>query len=250
MIESVLVEILKKDVNIFLTEYSDFLSREQLEILRNIDYQNIISLVESTIPFGMVNMGKIYLTNSQDLMDSITKMDEFNTRKYQLNNTNMSSYLKYICENGYSLIDFYSDFLMYFVFQLVMRDNSGFINGLINHEIRLLAVKYSMRCANLYAREGRIVDRITSIISPEIIRKILFMDKVSRFKYLNDNLGLRYANLVETIEDLIEREYQSLKKDYSGVDGFLNYTMQYDNLSYGEVYNYLLDFEIENHLVA
>ena len=195
-------------------------------------------------------MGKIYLSDANGLIESIKKMGEFNTKKYQLNNTNITSYLKYICENGYSIVEYYNDLLMYFVFRLIISEQSGFVNGLINQEIRFLSNKYSIKCANLYAREGKIISKITDVIGLDNVRKILFMDKVSRFKYLNDNLGLRYAQLIEDVDSLIEKEYQSLNKDYHGTDGFLDYVMMYDHLSYGDVYNYILDFEIENHLVA
>ena len=61
-------------------------------------------------------------------------------------------------------MDYYDDILMYFVFKLVIKDNSGFINGLINQEIRFLCIKYSLRCANLYAREEKIVGKLTNFL--------------------------------------------------------------------------------------
>ena len=82
-------------------------------------------------------------------------------------------------------------------------------------------------------------------------RKFLFSDQATAFKYLNDNKGFSVAKLVNDVEDLMEVEYSKLSsKDYFGYEGFLDYAHDYDHLSYGEVYNYLLDYETENWMNA
>ena len=249
MIENMLSELLKNYVIVFLEEYHSFLSNSQIEILKNIDYRKIISFTNTNVPFGMVDYDKIYLSNvSNTLIDNIKLMDEYNTKRYFLNNKNLSSYLKYICENGYNLLEYYSDVLMYFVFKLVIKDNSGFTNGLINQEIKFLSIKYSIRCANLYAKEEKVISKITPIFKANTIRSILFMDKVSRFKYLNDNYGLRYAEFIENISDMIDKEFKSLDKDVSSYDGFLDYVSIYDKLSYIDAYDCILDFKAQNSL--
>ena len=250
MIEKTLGEMLKKYVSIFLNEYEKFLSREQLEILKSINYEKIIKFDDTNNPFGNIMLGNIYLSGaSGELIASLSKMDGFNSKRSNLANKNLSSYLKYMCENGYSLLEYFGDILMYFVFKLVIKDDSGFINGLINQEIKYLSIKYSIRCANLYAREEMVVGKISPILKLDMMKRILFMDKVTRFKFLSETIGYRYAKLVNDVENIIEEEYGKLNKnDYYGLNGFLDYTDKYDHLSYVDAYNYILDFKIENKI--
>ena len=133
---------------------------------------------------------------------------------------------------------------MYFVFWLVIRNTGGLINGLINQEIKYLSKKYSHRLANLYPREEAITSKIDSVIEIDGRRSIIFYDRATSFKYLNDTKGFSVAKLVTDVEDLIEDEYQSLsKKEYIGYQGFLDYATDYDHLSYGDVYNCILEFK-------
>lgn len=243
-------KIFKKYVVIFLNEYQDYLSKDQLELLRNIDYEKTIIIDEIQKPFGTISLGQIHLSSdSEKMFDNFKKMPEFNSSHTILHNKNMASYLKYMCDNGYSVFDYYSDILMYFVFNLVIKNTSGLINGLINQEIKYLSIKYSLRLAFLYAREETIVNKITPVLGLDGCRKILFSDQPTAFKYLNDEKGFRVAKLVTDVEDLIEEEYSKVsQKDYHGYEGFLDYAEEYDQLSYGDVYNYLLDYEVENSI--
>ena len=242
--------IFKKYVTIFLEEYSDYLSKEQLELLKEVNFDNAIKLDSTNKPFGVISLGQINLPDyNNELIDSLKKMPNYNTYHYQLNNKNISGYLKYMCDSGYNLVDYYSDILMYFVFKLVIKNPNGLINGLINQEIKYLSIKYSQRFASLYPREETITFKITPFLGMEGCRKILFSDRATAFKYLNDNMGFRIAKMVDGVEELIEDEYEKLnKKEYTGYSGFLDYATDYDHLSYGDVYNYILDFQVENQL--
>ena len=244
-------KILKKYVAIFINEYSDFLSLEQLESLKSINFSDAIKEADIPKPFGIVSLDRIYLSKtSNELINNLRNMPGYNTNHCELNNKNMSSYLKYMCDNGYDINDYYSDILMYFVFRYVIKNTSGFINGLINQEMKYISIKYSLRLANLYAREEAIVNKISPIIGLNSCRKILFLDKASAFKYLNDNHGFRVAKLVNDIDILMEDVYGTIeKKEYHDYNGFLDYIDDYDHLLYGDVYNYILDYEIENSLI-
>lgn len=243
-----LSELLKKYVSIFINEYANYLSKEQLETLRKINFNNIIELTDLTMPFGITQFNKIYLSNNE-LINNLKEMPNYNTIRTSLDNKNLSSYLKYMCDNGYDTINYYEDILMYFVFLLVIKNKSSFIYGLINQEMHFLSIKYSLKVAYLYAREDRVVSKLTPVLKIEGCRKVLFMDKVSAFKYLNDNFGYRYAKLVDEISLLMDKENEVLKnKDYGGINGFLNYVDDYDHISYGDVYNHILDFEVKNSL--
>ena len=91
---------------------------------------------------------------------------------------------------------------------------------------------------------------MTPILGLPGCRKVLFSDQATAFKFLNDERGFRVAKLVNDIESMIDEEYSKVSsKDYLGYEGFLDYTVDYDHLSYGDVYNYLLDYEVENELV-
>ena len=249
MIES-LNSIFKKYVAIFLNEYKDYLSKDQLETLKSINYENTIVISETQKPFGNILLGQIHLSSdSEKMINNMKNMPNYNSNHTVLHNKNMSSYLKYICDNGYSVNDYYSDILMYFVFDLVAKNKSGLIKGLINQEIKYLSIKYSLRMPSLYAREEVIANKITPIIGLEGCRKVIFSDGASAFKYLNDKNGFRVAKLVNDTENLIDEQYSKLsKREYLGYEGFLDYAHDYDHLSYGEVYNYLLDYEVENIL--
>ena len=244
-------KLFKKYVAIFINEYSDFLSKEQLEVLKSINYDNAIEIGNINKPIGTVSLGKIYLSsNNSEIFNNFKKMPNYNSVRYELDNKNMHSYLKYMCDNGYSISDYYKDILMYFVFKLVIKNSSGMINGLINQEMKYISIKYSLKTANLYAREEAIVSRISPLLGLGGCRKIIFLDSASSYKYLNENYGYRVAKLVLDVDELIESEYQGIEeKEYYGNNGFLDYTDDYDNISYGDAYNCILDFEVENSLV-
>lgn len=241
-------ELFKKYVSVFIEEYAAYLSREQFELLKDINFNNAIKLNSTSTPFGVVSLGQVNLPDySSELIDNLKKMPSYNSSHGDLDNKNMASYLKYMCNSGYSLFDYYSDILMYFVFKLVIKNTNGLINGLINQEIKYLSVKYGFRFANLYPREEVITAKITPFIGMDGSRKVLFSDRATSFKYLNDNMGFRVAKLVNDVEELIRDEYQKLEsKEYQGYTGFLDYAHDYDHLSYGDVYNCILDFEAEN----
>ena len=249
MIE-LLNNIFKKYVAIFIGEYADYLSKEQLESLKGINFNNAIKLDSTSKPFGMISLGQVNLSDySEELINTFKKMPNYNSKHVTLNNKNLTSYLKYMCDNGYSLIDYYEDILMYFVFKLVIKNSNGLINGLIDQEIKYLGIKYGIRFAFLYPREETITNKLTPVLGIDGCRKIIFSDSATTFKYLNDNKGYRIAKLVNDLSELVEDEYQKLyQNEYDGYSGFLNYAHDYDHLSYGDVYNYLLDFEVENSL--
>ena len=249
MIEE-LNNIFKKYVTIFLQEYANYLSREQLELLKEVNFNNAIKLDSTSKPFGIIALGQVNLSDySEELINNLKKMPNYNTHRYKLDNHNLSGYLKYMCDSGYNLVDYYSDILMYFVFKLVIKNTDGLINGLINQEMKYLATKYSQRFALLYPKEETIAAKITPFLGMEGCRKIIFSDSATAFKYLNDNMGFRVAKLVNDVRELTQDEYEKLdNKDYNGYRGFLDYALDYDHLSYGDVYNCILDFEVENEL--
>ena len=244
-------KVFKKYVSVFIEEYADYLSKEQLESLKDINYDNAIKLDSTSRTFGIISLGQINLSDYiKELISNLKKMPNYNTARYKLNNKNLSSYLEYMCDTGYKEYDYYIDILMYFVFKLVIKNPSGLINGLINQEIKYLSIKYSFRFANLYPREEAITSKITPFLGIDGCRKVIFSDSATSFKYLNDTRGYRVAKLVNDVSELIEEEHQELSKhDYNGYSGFLDYATDYDHLSYGDVYNYILDFEVENELV-
>ncbi len=246
----VLNKILKKYIAIFINEYSAYLSREQLELIKNINFDNAIKLGNTSKPFGIISLGQINLSDySEELINTFKKMPNYNSKRVTLNNKNLTSYLKYMCDNGYNLIDYYEDILMYFVFKLVIKNSNGLINGLISQEMKYLGIKYGIRFAFLYPREETITNKLTPLLGIEGCRKIIFSDSATAFKYLNDNKGYRVAKLVNDVSELVDDEYGKLNdKEYSGFNGFLEYANDYDKLSYGNVYNYILDFEVENEL--
>lgn len=250
MNNDLLITIFKKNIGIFINEYSKYLDREQLDKLRNIDYDNIVSIDDIKIPFGVTLFDKIYLSKTnEDLLESLKKMPNYNTKRYELRSKNLSSYIRYMCDNGYNLTDLYSDIILYYIFDLVIKNPSFLIKGFINQEIEFLSIKYDVKSSALYQREERIASSLTNIFSFEEIRKILFKSEIDAYSYLNDKYGYRYANLFYNICFLVNVEYDKIKnKDYHGINGLLEYIDAYDNISYGDIYNYLLDFEIENNI--
>ncbi len=249
MIKDFLIRLLKKYVSIFINEYKDYLDRDQLEILKNIDYDNVFVFDDICIPFGTVFLGKIYLSNTNnELINNLKKMPNYNTRRTILTSKNLSSYIKYMCESGYDINNLYSDILMYFIFSLVIKNNSFLIKGIINQEMKLLAIKYSLNIGLLYAREEKIVSQLSPFLKMDSCRKIIFMSYVDSFKYLCDNFGYRYAKLFYDVSIMTDKVYEKINKEYEGFNGLLEYTDDYDHLSYVDVYNYILDFKTSNSL--
>ena len=90
-------KVFKKYVSVFIQEYADYLSVEQLELLRGINFDNAIKLDSTNKPFGIINLGQINLSDySEELINNLKKMPNYNTSRYELNNRNLSAYLKYM----------------------------------------------------------------------------------------------------------------------------------------------------------
>lgn len=243
-------DILKKDIDIFIHEYEKYLDKDQLDKLNNIDYDNIVTTNDTKYPFGITMFDKIYLSSSnEELIDSLKLMPNYNTQKYEARCKNLSSYIKYMCDNGYDLNNLYEDIIMYFIFDLVIKNPSFLIKGFINQEIKFLSIKYDIKPSFIYEREENIATILTNILGLEETRKMIFKSEIDTYKYLIDKFGYRYANLFYNACLLTNKEYDKIKdNNYEGINGLFDYVNNYDNLSYGEVYNYLLDFEIENNI--
>ena len=244
-----LKKLLQKFVALFVKEYGKFLDREQLETLRNIDYESIIHISKYDYPLGVVNLNQIYFTDQVDgLIDTMKTMEEYGHYNTFLNNKTFTSYLKYCRDNGYDTYTFYADQLMYLVFDLVVKNKSFLNKGFINLEIRTLSRKYHIQMPNLYSREERIAGRILKVLGRENILNILFKSNVDAYKYLCDNVGFRYGEMINIVTDLVDDSSEILRnKDYKGFKGFINYAKDYDGIEYGDAYNYLLDFYAENN---
>ena len=238
MIEN-LNKLFKKYIVIFITEYGDYLSKDQLELLKKIDFSKAVKIDNVSKPFGMAYLGQIHLSDTANtLIDNLKNMPGYNSIHYELENKNLSSYLKYMCDNGYNVDDYYSDILMYFIFWMVIKSSSGLISGLINQEMKYLSIKYSIRIANLYSKEEGVISKITPYLGMEGCRKIIFSTPATSFKYLNDNYGFRVAKLVSDIGDIIDEENESINnKEYQGYNGLLDYIDEYDHIGYGNAYN-------------
>lgn len=235
--------LLKKYVNIFIKEYSSYLNKEQLETLKNINYEQVIKTNDFSIPVGIINYNSIYISNN------LLNIQKKNNRESWINNKNYSSYLKYLNNVGCNTYDYYAHQLMFLVFKLVIGNDSGLINGFINFEVNNLRRKYNFQAVNLYKREEVISSKIIKVLGRERVLKIMFMDMPSSFKYLNDSLGYRYADFYYQLTLMVDNEYKKIKPDnYTNKDGLTKYANDYDKLLYGDAYNYLLEFNISNSL--
>lgn len=244
MMRDKLSTLLKKYVNIFLQEYASYLSKEQLMLLKNINYSQIIKVSDFSIPVGIINYQSIYVSNS--LISIPKKNDQYSF----FNNKNYTSYLKYLDNYGCDTYEYYAHQLMFLVFKLVIDNDNGIINGFINYEVDKLRKKYHFQAVNLYKREEVISNKVRKVLGDDYILKIMFMDMPSAFKYLNDHLGYRYADFYYQISYLVNHEYQKIKLDnYTDHDGLVKYAHDYDKLLYGNAYNYLLDFNINNNVL-
>lgn len=235
--------LFKKYVKYFVKEYSDYLNKDQLEIIKNIDYNKVIKLTDNHLPVGIIDYSTIYV--SRNLVHGNNSL--VNTE--WINNKNYMSYLKYINQLNYDTYHYYQDQLMFLLFKLVIDNDSGLINGFINYEVNNLRRKYNFQAVNLYKREEVISIKVVKLFGRDICRKIMFMDMPTAFKYLNDNLGYRYAEFYYQLTKLVDDVFDKVnKKSYDEPGGLLKYANDYDHLLYGDVYNYLLDFSINNSL--
>ena len=131
---------------------------------------------------------------------------------------------------------------------LVIKNKSFLVKGFINTEVRYLSKKYHIQLPNLYSREEAIAKRLLKLLKREDVINIIFKDNVNAYKYLCDNLGYRYGEFINEINNLVDDEAEVLKKEYPGFNGFIKYAKDYDSIGYGDVYNYILDFYAENSL--
>ena len=244
--------LFKKFLRIFVEEYTDYLTKDELEILRDIDIEKIIKIDKINNPIGIIYFNQILLSDKID--DEINSLNlESKTRRMHTlfhNNTNYKNYLKSISKSNYTSLDYYKDHLMYLLFKLVIQNDSGLVNGLINHEINRLRNKYRFNQVNLYKREEVIADKMIDEIGIEAGKKLIFLDTASSYKFLNDTLGNRYAEYFNTLNNLVNNEYLKFRKKELEEDStLLSYAENYDSLLYGDCYNYQLDFELENHSI-
>lgn len=239
-----LSDLLKKYVTIFINEYAEFLNKQQLQLLKAIDYDKIIKISDFSIPVGIINYDQIYIS------DNLINIPRNNSLSVSLNNKNYTGYLKYINAMGCDTYQYYADQLMFLVFKLVIGNDNGIINGFINHEVNKLKQKYHFQAVNLYKREEVISNKVMNILGYDNCLRIMFMDMPSSFKYLNDHLGYRYADFYYQISLMVNYQYKKLRIDkYTSKDGLIKYATDYDNLLYGDAYNYLLDFSINNNRI-
>lgn len=235
--------LLKKYINIFVKEYGNYLNKEQLITLKNINYDQIIKTNNFIIPVGIINYNSIYIS------DNLLNIPKKNNYQSWLNNNNYTSYLKQLNNVGCNTYEYYAHQLMFLVFKLVIGNDSGLINGFINYEVNNLRRKYRFQAVNLYKREEVISQKIINLLARETVLKIMFMDMPTAFKYLNDNLGYRYADLYYQLTNIVDSEFQKIKPDnYTSNNGLIKYAHDYDQLLYGDAYNFLLDFNISNSL--
>lgn len=237
-----LSDLLKKYVDIFLKEYGSYLNKDQLDIIKNINYNTVIKTTDFTIPVGIINYNSIYVS------DNLLNIPKTNNKTF-INNKNYTSYLKLLNNTGCNTYEYYAHQLMFLIFKLVIGTDLGIINGFINYEVNNLKRKYHLEMVNLYQREEVIALKVIKIIGRSNILKIMFMDMPSAFKYINDHLGYRYADFYYKISSYVNKEYAKLHLDkYTKKDGLVNYARDYDHLLYGNAYNYLLDFNISNKM--
>ena len=191
-----LISNLKRFVNLFFQEYSKYLDKDQLEIIKSIDYEHIIHINDSNYPLGMVSYNQIFFSNSTDvLIETMKKMNNYGKGNDKINNSNFTSYLKYVCENGYNSYNYYIDQLLYLIFQLVRYDNSGLNNGFINYEIRYLSIKHHLKIPNIYRRE----EALESLKAISYNKSISDEEFNNLFKELTDLRKIRIQNNKEDI---------------------------------------------------
>ena len=244
--DSKLIDLFKRYVTVFLKEYSNILDYSQKEILNNINYDKIIHFDNIAYPNGAIYLDQIYFPDCIDeLIDTMHYMPLFGNNK-KFDNKHYTGYLEHMCRTSYSEDDYYIDHLMYMIFKLVIKEDNSFINGLINYEIVRIGRKYHLKFINLYEKEMKVVLKMSDIFDEDCFQRILFMDKISSFKYLSEHKGFSYANLVYDISNTMRNLVSD--NNYYGVDGIINYARDYDSLAYGDVYNELLDFKVENSL--
>ena len=232
---------LKRFVNLFFQEYSKYLNKDQLETIKNINYDNIIHIDKLDYPLGITNLGQIYFNNADELMETMKKTDYYGSGNLTINNKNYTNYLQYMCEKKYNAYQYYSDQLLYMIFKLVRRDDSCLNNGLINYEITYLCYKYNIRIPNLYKKEEVIVERLIKIIGHEHLLNIIFKSYIDAYIYLNNNLGYRFAELYKNVYQMLD-ENNLVDKSYTGTQGYIDYARDYDDIGYGDALNCMLEF--------
>ena len=245
-----LTSLFKKFLKIFVEEYTDYLTKDELEVLRDINLEKIIKIEKINNPIGVIYFNQILL--SDNIEEEINKLTSSNRNKVINNrfhnNTNYKNYLKSISNLNYTSQDYYKDHLMYLLFKLVIQNDSGLVNGLINREVSRLRNKYRFNQVNLYKREEVIANKMIDEIGLEAGKHLIFLDTASSYKYLNDTLGNKYAEYFNTLNNLVNNEYLKFReKELDEDSSLLNYAENYDSLLYGDCYNYQLDFELENH---
>ena len=73
------------------------------------------------------------------------------------------------------------------------------------------------------------------------------MELPTAYKYLNETMGYHYADFYYGILSIVDQEYKKIDLcNYNSDNGLLRYAHDYDHLLYGNAYNYLLDFNVNN----
>lgn len=230
--KNILINLLKEYVNLFIDEYNSYLSKDQIELLNDINFDKILKLDRINYPIGLINFNQIILDNRIIINN---KYDDDNIKSYK---NYIKSYNK-----GIDILKFYKDHLIYLLFKLVINNNSALINGFINIEVNNLKNKYNINACNLYNREEVIASSLIKVFKDDY-KKIMFMDIPTAYNFIKDNYGFRYAEFYYNIYSLMNNEFIKLDNEFKNVDSYIS---TYDDILYNDVYKYLFEFNLENN---
>lgn len=212
---------LEKYINIIIKEYHEYLSNEQIQELKNMDYNKSVVIADTKTISILVMDKKVYLpTEALNVINKLKKHPEYGTNKEHkaytketllTNDNTFEDYINHAVIKGITPLDYYLENLLHESLHISGIVGVGVMSEAFTElKTRELALKYNLETSGCgYPKEVKIALKLENILGEKIVNKIMFMHNIEdQLKYIEKILG-------KETRDFYEQTYLEMKKEYS-----------------------------------
>ncbi len=253
-IKKILALKLEKYINIIIKEYHNYLSKEKINELQNINFLDTIEIADTGTITILVMDNKIYFpTEAVNVINKLKKHPQYNTDKnhkaYTNDNilTNDNTFIDYINHaiiRGIEPLDYYLENLLHESFHISGIVGVGVMSEAFTElKTRELALKYNLETSGCgYPKEVKLALKLQNILGEEIVNKIMFMNNIEeQLDYIDKTLGRETSNFYEQIYLEMKKEFNKYNAT-SQKDPYKK-AKDYEQLDYSKVYDLLNSYE-------
>ena len=208
---SSMISLAKEVFGILEREYKVFLSKEKINLIENLDYENLFKLTNRLdLPPIFLNDETYYLRKSFDNINS---------------NSVYGNYLK-----NTDINEVYNKMIIFMCLSFFCGDINPLKLGLMEFEIRKLSKKYGINVSDINNyKELEISNIVKEKILNDVPFNIIFLDSdIEIFNYLTEEKGIQIAKIYYQISNMMKESYKDFNKSFD-LDYFCDY---YDNIDY------------------